>query len=69
MKTILKSLLVLFVMAMGVLACEDNSEDILPVNLEMYKESSNEFLGNMRFDTDPGEDPGGGGSDTTVVRN
>ena len=68
MRQFVKFLLVVFVMVLGVLACEDNAEDTRPISFDPF-ENDVEFRDTIRFDTDPGEDPGGGGSDTTKVRN
>lgn len=55
-------------MVLGVLACEDNAEDTHPIGFDPLEEGV-EFRDIIRFDTDPSEDPGGGGSDTTKVQN
>ena len=62
MRQFVKVLLIVFVMVLGVLACEDNSEDTRPVDRETYNENGVELRDIIRFDTDPDTlGPGGGG--------
>tara|TARA_A100000171_G_C2138111_1_gene152104 strand:- start:45 stop:215 length:171 start_codon:yes stop_codon:yes gene_type:complete len=55
-------------MVLGVLACEDNSEDTRPFVHEVYDENCVELRDIIRSNTDPDTiGPGGGGGDTLKV--